>query len=306
LSTSITSSARAQRRSSWEKVALILASGLLYAIAIASVGLASRAIPPVPLTILRLAVASLIFGGILLHSRPTVHWRPRAVCDLFIIGIGNIGLPFVFLALSMRYISGSLAAVLFNVGPAMTIVLAHFLLPDEKLRPARIVGTALAISGAVLLVASNSSGLKAENSQGWIGQMLIILAAAAGALAVIYTRIRFREADTTALAAGQVFACLAVFLLLGLPTADLPNLTAYPWQAWAAMIVSAVTSPVIGYWLLFYMVKKYSATLGGFSGIATPLFSAIIGILFLGEILTPIIIISALLVLAGIWALNAN
>ena len=42
----------------------------------------------------------------------------------------------------------------------------------------------------------------------------------------------------------------------------------------------------------------------GFSGIATPLFSAIIGLLFLGEALTPIITISALLVLAGIWALN--
>ena len=305
MSTSITSSAITQRRSSWEKVALILASGLLYAIAIASVGLASRAIPPVPLTILRLAVASLIFCGILLYARPTVHWRPRAAFDLFIIGIGNIGLPFVFLAISLRYISGSLAAVLFNVGPALTIVLAHFLLPDEKLRPAKIVGTALAISGAVLLVVSNSSGLKAGNSQGWIGQMLIILASAAGAFAVIYTRIRFREADTTALAAGQVFACLAVFLLLGLTTADLPSLTAYPWQAWAAMIVSAVTSPVLGYWLLFYMVKKYSATLGGFAGIATPLFSAIIGILFLGEVLTPIIVISALLVLAGIWALNA-
>ena len=195
--------------------------------------------------------------------------------------------------------------MLFNVGPALTIVLAHFLLPDEKLRPAKIVGTALAISGAVLLVASNSSGLKADNSQGWIGQMLIILASAAGALAVIYTRIRFRKADTTVLSAGQVFACLAVFLLLGLMTEDLPALGAYPWQAWAAMIVSAVTSAVLGYWLLFYMVKKYSATLGGFSGIATPLFSAVIGILFLGEILTPIIVISALLVLAGIWALNA-
>ena len=112
--------------------------------------------------------------------------------------------------------------MLFNVGPALTIVLAHFLLPDEKLRPAKIVGTALAISGAVLLVVSNSSGLKAGNSQGWIGQMLIILASATGALAVIYTRIRFREADTTMLSAGQVFACLAVFLLLGLITADLP------------------------------------------------------------------------------------
>ena len=293
-----------RRRDAWEKVALVLASGLLYAIAIASVGLASHAIPPIPLTILRLAVAALTFCGILLFVRPTMRWQPRMMLDLFIVGMTNIGLPFVLLAISLRYISGSLAAVLFNVGPAMTIVLAHLLLPDEKLRPAKIIGTALAISGAVLLVVSNSSGLKATNSQGWIGQMLIILASAAGAFAVIYTRIRFREADTTVLAAGQVFACLAVFLLLGLITADLPSLTAYPWQAWAAMIVSAITSAVLGYWLLFYMVKKYSATLGGFAGIATPLFSALIGILFLGEVLTPIIVFSALLVLAGIWALN--
>jgi len=294
-----------RRRGSWEKVALILISGLLYAIAIASVGLASRAIPPIPLTILRLTVASLIFGGVLFYVRPTIDLQPRMALDLFIIGMGNIGLPFVLLAVALRYISGSLASVLFNVGPAMTIVLAHFLLPDEKLRPAKIMGTVLAISGAVLLVVSNSSGLKVANSQGWIGQMLIILASAAGAFAVIYTRIRFRETDTTALAAGQVFASLAVFLLLGLLTADLPGLTAYPRQAWTAMIVSAITSPVLGYWLLFYMVKKYSATLGGFSGIATPLFSALIGIIFLGEVLTPIIVISTLLVLAGIWALNA-
>ena len=67
MSTPITLSARARLRNSWEKVALILASGLLYAIAIACVGLASHAIPPVPLTILRLAVASLIFCGILLY-----------------------------------------------------------------------------------------------------------------------------------------------------------------------------------------------------------------------------------------------
>ena len=202
MSTSDISTAMTRWRSSWEKVALILVSGLLYATAISSVGQASRAIPPVPLTILRLAVASLIYCGILIALRPAIHWGPRTVFDLFIIGIGNIGLPFVLLAIALRFISGSLASVLFNVGPAITIVLAHFLLPDEKLRPAKIVGTALAIAGAVFLVASNSSGLKADNSQGWIGQMLIILASAAGAFAVIYTRIRFREADTTALSRG--------------------------------------------------------------------------------------------------------
>ncbi len=151
---------------------------------------------------------------------------------------------------------------------------------------------------------SNANGLRVANDQGWIGQILIILASLASAFAVIYTRIRVRQVDTTALAAGQVFACLPAFLLLGLATGDLPMLTTYSWQAWEATIVSALCAPVLGFWLLFYMVKKHSATLGGFASIATPLFSATIGILFLGEILTPTIVISALLVLAGIWALN--
>jgi O-acetylserine/cysteine efflux transporter len=289
-----------------QKVALILVSGLLFSIAIACVGVASRAIAPMPLTILRLAVASLIFCVILFFARPPVRWQPRMVFDLFVIGMGNIGLSFILLPISLRYISSSLASVLFNVAPAITIVLAHFLLPDEKLRPGKIVGTALAISGTVIMVASNASGLQVANDQGWIGQILIILASAAAALALVYTRIRVPQVNTTVLAAGQVFACLAVYLLLGLATDNLPKLETYPTQALAAAIVSAITAPVLGFWLLFYIIKKYSATLGGFTGIATPLFSAIIGILFLGEVLTPTMAISALLMLAGIWVVNTS
>jgi hypothetical protein len=84
LNASVPNITAAQRRSLWEKVALILTSGRLHAIAIASVGIASRAIPPIPLTIMRLAVASLILCGILIVLRPPMRWQRRTVCDLFI------------------------------------------------------------------------------------------------------------------------------------------------------------------------------------------------------------------------------
>jgi drug/metabolite transporter (DMT)-like permease len=288
-----------------EKIGLILVSGLLYALAIGSVGVASRYIAPVPLTVLRLLTASLIFCGILLYSKPSFLWRPRMVLDLVIVGMCNIGLPFLLLALSMRYISSSLASILFNVGPPMTVVLAHFMLRDEKLRPATVIGAAIAVGGAVVLLTNNASGLSASQGQGWIGQILIILAAASGAFAVVYTRIRMHQENTTVLAAGQVFACLVVFGALSLLTGDLLRVSAYPWQAWAAVIASAVTAPVIGFWLLFYMVNKFSATLGGFASIATPLFSSVIGILFLGEVMTMPIVLGTILLLAGIWSLNS-
>jgi O-acetylserine/cysteine efflux transporter len=106
------------------------------------------------------------------------------------------------------------------------------------------------------------------------------------------------------LAAGQVFACMIIFVTLALLVEGVPAFTSYPWQGWLAMLSATVSAPVIGFWLLFYMINKYSASLAGFSGIATPLFSIIIGILLLGEIITMPIALGTLLLLVGVWSLN--
>jgi len=286
------------------KVALVLLSGFLYSLAIAGVQVASRSITPTWLTTFRLIAASAVFGVVLAFARPAFRWQARSVLDILIIGVLNIGFSSMLLAISMRYISSSLASVLYNIMPAMTVVLAHFFLPAERLRPVKAVGTLVAVAGAVILVSSNASGLATAHSQGWIGQALIILASLAGAVGVIYTRMRIRNMDTTVLAAGQVFACLLVFVPLALVTEGIPPLLTYPWQAWAATVVAGLGSPVFGFWLLFYIVKKYSASLGGFSGIATPLFSTLLGILFLGEIITTPIAVGTILLLAGIGFLN--
>jgi drug/metabolite transporter (DMT)-like permease len=216
----------------------------------------------------------------------------------------NVGLPFFLLAIAVQYISSSLAAVLFNTMPVFTIVLAHFLLADEKLDVVKLVGTITAVAGATILVISNASGLAIDHNQGWIGQFIIITASVSGALGVIYTRIRLRQETPVVLAAGQVFACLVIFAPMALVSEGLPAFASYPWQGWAATFAAAVSAPVIAYWLLFYMVNKYSASLAGFSGVATPLFSVLIGILLLGEVITVPIAFGTLLLLVGVWSLN--
>lgn len=288
-----------------KKIGLVLVSGLLYSIAIASVGIASRDITPLTLTTIRLAMASVVLGAILLLTRPQFRWRPRFLLDIFLVGLGNVGLPFMLLALSMRYISSSLASILFNVGPPMTLLLAHLTLRDERLTRGKVMGAAVAVAGAILLMASNASGLVVEGSEGWIGQLLIILASAAGAAALVYTRRFLQEDHPLVLATGQVFACLMIFVPATLVVEGIPDLSGFPTQAWAATIASAISAPVLAFWLLFYIVRKYSASLAGFSSIATPLFSAAIGILFLGEVITLPIAVGTLLLLIGIWSLNS-
>lgn len=287
------------------KVGLVLLSGLLYAITIAAVGIASRSVSPLTLTTLRLAIASAVLGVFLAVRRPTVRREPRFLLDIFLVGLGNVGLPFILLALSMRYISSSLASILFNVAPPLTLLMAHFTLQDERLTRGKVIGMALAVSGAVLLVSSNANGRPVESSSGWIGQAFIILASATSAAALVYTRLRLRHDHSLVLSTGQVVASLVVFLPLMLIVDGAPGAGSVSPAAWAALTAAAIAGPVIAFWLLFYLINKYSASLGGLSGIATPLFSALIGILFLGEVISLPIAAGTLLLLAGIWSLNS-
>lgn len=287
-----------------EKIGLILVSGLLYSVTIASVDIAANHFPPVTLTALRLSTASTIFCGILYFLRPKYQWKLRSAGDIVIVGMLNVGLPFLSLALAVKYISSSLAAVLFNVQPAFTIAMAHLLLADEKLTRAKMVGTVVAITGATILLLRGETGLVATHEQGWFGQLFIMLASLSGACGVVYARIRLRHENTTVLAAGQVFACTLIFVPLALVVEGPSALNSYAWQGWVTMISAAVSAPIFAFWLLFYMINKYSASLAGFSGIATPLFSVVIGILLLGEVVTLPIALGALLLLAGVWSLN--
>ncbi len=260
---------------------------------------------PLALSVVRLLAAAVVLGAVLLLVRPHVRWRPGLVAEIFLVGLGNVGLPFVLLPLSLRYISSSLAAILFNLGPPLTLLMAHFTLHDERLTRGKVLGMVLALVGAVLLMGSNASGRTASSDRAWIGQLLIILACITGAAALVYTRRHLRAENTLVLSTGQVLASLAVLgpaLLIGGGAASLP---AVPPTALAAVLASAIAGPVIAFWLLFHMVNRYSASLGGLAGIATPLFSVLIGVLFLGEIVTLPIVVGTALLLAGIWAVNS-
>ena len=287
-----------------EKIALVLLSGFLFSIAIASVDIAANYFPPLTLTALRLTTASAIFAGVLCFLRPRYQPSLRGALDIVLVGVLNVGLPFLCLALALRYISSSLAAVLFNMQPALIIAIAHLWLADEKLTPAKLAGTLVAIAGASILVLRGETGLAAAQGQGWLGQLLILLASLAGALGVVYARRQLRHENSVVLAAGQVLACMVTFVTLALVFDGAPVPLSYPWQGWAAMLAATLTAPVLGFWLMFYLVNKYSASLAGFAGITTPLFSVGIGLVFLGEVITLPIALGALLLLAGVWSVD--
>lgn len=286
------------------KVSLVVLSGLLYSITIASVRVAGGYMQPTALTALRLGIASAVLCVVLAFLKPQYRWRTKDVVNLCIVSVLTVALPFYGTATAVQYISSSLAAILYNLMPPFTVVLAHFLVINERLNSAKVVGTVVSVFGASILLLSGSSGLASGDSQGWIGQLVVIGVSLSSALGVIHIRNTLSDVNPFILATGVALISLVVFVPLFLLSGDVAVVVTYPVEAWIAVGLSAISGPVAAFCLLFYLTNKYSASLAGFSGITTPLFSVLIGVLFLSEALTPYMVAGTVLLLVGVWSLN--
>jgi drug/metabolite transporter (DMT)-like permease len=286
-----------------EKIGLTLAGGLLFSVGLTAVSFASRYLPPATITAARMLLGALCLGALLLALRPRFEINRRNLLDVAVAGVLNVALPFFLVAWGLKYASSTLVAILYNTTPFFTLLIAHWLLPDERLNAVKIAGTAAVVAGATLLLASNASGLAGQGGRGWLGQALTLGGALATAMGVIYSRTRLRGHDTFAISTWQIAASLVILLPAALISDGWPELSV-PGLVWALLAASVITGPVLSFWLFFYMVKKYSASLAGFSTITTPLFTVVAGRLFLGEVLTLPIVLGALLVLAGVWSLQ--
>ena len=68
------------------------------------------------------------------------EWRP-----LFLLGVTNIAIPFFLIAWGEQSIDSSVASILDSTVPLFTIIIAHFLVSDDKMTLSKISGLLIVI-----------------------------------------------------------------------------------------------------------------------------------------------------------------
>jgi drug/metabolite transporter (DMT)-like permease len=158
-----------------------------------------------------------------------------------------------------------------------------------------------AFAGVLLLILTRTSGLAGIATGFEIrGQLLALASALISAAGIVYARRALRQVNAVVVTAGQMFTGL----LLTLPIALLLNdtdLSTLTWRAWFATFYAAMIGSYLGFLLLFYMVRRYGATVAALPAYLMPPVSATIGALLLGEVITPSLIGGAILILSGLF-----
>lgn len=207
---------------------------------------------------------------------------------------------FLLLFVALDHTSVVRASALFYAMPIWLALAAHFLFPGERLTPMRALGFALGFGGVVLTVA----GRGGAGTGGLAGDIAAIIAGMAWAgIVVVSRRTRFGTATPEAQILWQVMVS-AVLMLAAAPLFGLPLVRDFtPFQA-GMLLVQAVGVVTAGFVLWFWLIGRYkSSTVASFSFL-TPVLSALLGWLVLGEAVPAVTPVALALLVSGLVLIN--
>ncbi|MGA7580628.1 MAG: EamA family transporter, partial [Pseudolabrys sp.] len=244
--------------------------------------------PPLFFLALRfLAIALLLIPFV---KRPTrQQFGPIAAISIFFGGL-NFGLFYVGLGLG----SGSMSAVAYQLATPFTILLAWPLLAE---RPSLTTSAGVVIAFVGVVVLAAGPGLSANA----LPLLLVVGAAFAFAVSNILTK-RYGPFDPLMLMGWSSLLTVPQVMLMSLllEHGQLASLITADERGWLALAYTIFIGGIVGFGLWFWLIARCSMGRVAPFGLLLPVFALISSVLFLGDRMTPKLIVGGLLAISGV------
>jgi len=215
----------------------------------------------------------------------TKAWR-RVIC----LAIFNIYLTNAFEFWGLKYLTSFKTCFIYSLSPFVSTLLSYFMF-NERLSWRKWSGLLIGFAGFVPILLSQSS---TEELTGhffvfsW-AEMSVMAAAVCSVYGWIVLKQLVNEEGYTPLMANGLSMLIGGAVALGhslaVETWDPVPVTSYL-PFFECTLLMIIISNMICYNLYGTLLKKFSATFMSFAGFTTPLFTALFGWFFLGEVVT--------------------
>jgi drug/metabolite transporter (DMT)-like permease len=206
---------------------------------------------------------------------------------------------------SLQYISSGVTSVLMTTGPAFTVVLAHFALPDEKLTLKKGAGVILAFIGATLLTLRGETGIAGIAQANPLGYIFVFCGIISASVMNVYVRKKMRDFRTFDVATVRMLASTIVVLPLAwwITGMDISQVNS---TGWIVVVYAAIIGTFFAMMLDFSNTKTFGATIASMVTFVIPVVATIFGALLLGEQTTSGMLAGMVLIISGIWLIIRN
>ena len=281
-------------------VLLLILLALIWGSSFFNIKIATYSYDPITLALVRVIFASIpllilcnlkkikieAFGG---------NWIWYAI-----IGLCNIAIPFVLIAIGTSQINSYLAAILMSTTPLSGSILAHFFTKDEKLSFLKSLGVLIGFSGIILLFFDKVI----INSENYIYALITILGSTfycIGGLLTLRLRNQKNENVTTSTTLWSVIFLLPFSIFLETPWESSPTLTSTLSLLYLGVIATGFA------WLIRFRILTVNGLVFQTQvAYLIPVFGIFFGYFLMDEIITWKVIISLIIILLGIYIFKKN
>ena len=246
-----------------------------------------------------------LFGaltGILASIFLRTRWpRDRATWVTYaILGVTSVAIPFVLISWGEKTIDSAVASILNASVPLFTIILAHYILKDDRMTAQKMLGLLVGFGGVVVLL---SKDLQPGASNSILGQAAVIVASLFYAASSIFARVKTEHVPGLVRgAAPLVTASLVMWVLI--PVVEKPVVLPSLPITWVALLWLGILGSGLALVLWYYLLHEIGPTRTALVSYIFPLGGVILGVIFLHEELSWQLFAGALFIVASIVVVN--
>ncbi|MCC5860870.1 MAG: EamA family transporter [Gammaproteobacteria bacterium] len=276
----------------------LLALVLLWGSAFLFVSIALGSFSALQIAGTRIIIAGGVLVALCLVLGPGLPGGRRQWAYFLAMGITGNCLPFLLIAWGQQHVPSGEAGILMALVPLMVMVLAHFLLPGERLTRRRTAGFLLGFAGVVVLIGpQHLGGLLGQEAQ--LARLALLGATISYATAGILAQYQPNR-DMLQSAAGTLLTASAVMLVLMVWAGELAppvELTPGPLLAVVALgLLCTAAANLVFFWL----AHRSGAPFLSLSNYLVPCVAVGLGAVFAGERLPADAWLALTLILGGL------
>jgi drug/metabolite transporter (DMT)-like permease len=250
--------------------------------------------PPVLYAGMRFVVASAVLLPLAIKAgRKSLTMPPGLVV---LSGFLLIPLPYGVAYWGAQYISSGLTAVLFATLPIFVGLFSIHFLPEERLTWMSILGLAVGFLGIYLIFVDD---IMIEDLRAMMGAGAVLTASIVSSLGVVIVKRNAFSFRPVSLTAVHFLLGAVVLVPVGLFTESWSDLQFTPVSVTALLYLALIGSGT-AFALYYWLLTRMEATRVSLLVYVTPVIAVYLGWMFLGEMITPQVVLGTALVFGGI------
>ena len=254
-----------------------------------------------PITLVAFRVLfGLLFGIVVIRIQRVPLPRTFKVWfPLLVVGLTNVAIPFFLISWGEQAIDSAVASILDATVPLFTILIAHYMLHDDKITLPKVLGLLTGFAGVIVLMSKDIG----TSSGSLLGQAAVIVASAFYAGSAVYVRKTTEDTPGILRSAGTLISA-TVTMWLAASIFERPIEFPHLGITWVALLFLGVLGSGLAFVLAYYLIHEIGPTRTTMVTYLFPLGGVILGVTFLNERLTWQLITGAILIVASLAVAN--